>query len=343
MNETAPRVIKIPAKPESVRQAELQRQLRVAAYCRVSTKEEDQANSYEAQKEYYTDKIMSNPVWTMAGVFADKGITGTSVKKREDFMRMIRHCRQRKIDVVLTKSVSRFARNTVDCLYYTRALKELGIAVIFASAALALILSDPRLMPIAEVRSFASALVFVGVAVGLALILPASFARGAFRKAHPFVGDFYTADQKSKARTALSTGLVAGIGLLMAGLAATIVLQADVWLASATFLAFAAVGVFVIVRSALLGARCNLARYNRASLGGMSEEQIEAMGDDGLAERARRAKRERGTYAAVMLAATAVGLVLMFTPASRLFLLAWPVGGLACLAIKAFRSARSDG
>lgn len=131
MNETAPRVIKIPAKPESVRQAELQRQLRVAAYCRVSTKEEDQANSYEVQKEYYTDKIMSNPAWTMAGIFADKGITGTSVKKREDFMRMIRHCRQKKIDVVLTKSVSRFARNTVDCLYYTRALKELGIAVIF--------------------------------------------------------------------------------------------------------------------------------------------------------------------------------------------------------------------
>ena len=97
MNETAPRVIKIPAKPESVRQAELQRQLRVAAYCRVSTKEEDQTNSYEVQKEYYTDKIMSNPAWTMAGIFADKGITGTSVKKREDFMRMIRHCRQRKV------------------------------------------------------------------------------------------------------------------------------------------------------------------------------------------------------------------------------------------------------
>ena len=131
MNETAPRVIKIPAKPESVRQAELQRQLRVAAYCRVSTKEEDQTNSYEVQKEYYTDKIMSNSAWTMAGIFADKGITGTSVKKREDFMRMIRHCRQRKIDVVLTKSVSRFARNTVDCLNYVRMLKAQGIAVYF--------------------------------------------------------------------------------------------------------------------------------------------------------------------------------------------------------------------
>lgn len=131
MKEDAPRVIKIPAKPEATRQAEARRQLRVAAYCRVSTKEEDQANSYEVQKEYYTDKIMSNTAWTMAGIFADKGITGTSAKKREDFMRMIRHCRQKKIDVILTKSVSRFSRNTVDCLYYIRALKQLGIAVIF--------------------------------------------------------------------------------------------------------------------------------------------------------------------------------------------------------------------
>ena len=218
----------------------------------------------------------------------------------------------------------------------------LGIAVIFASAALALILSDPRLMPIAEVRSFASALVFVGVAVGLALILPASFARGAFRKAHPFVGDFYTADQKTQARATLSTGLVAGIALILAGMAATIVLQADVWLASAVFFLCAAVGVFVIVRSCLLGSRCNLTRYNRRSLGGMSEEQIEAMCDDGLAERARRAKRESGTYAAVMCAATAVGLVLAFTPAAPLFLLAWPVGGIVCAAIKAFRSSRSS-
>ena len=131
MKEDAPRVIKIPAKPEATRQAEARRQLRVAAYCRVSTKEEDQANSYEVQKEYYADKIMSNTAWTMAGIFADKGITGTSAKKREDFMRMIRHCRQKKIDVILTKSVSRFSRNTVDCLYYIWALKQLGIAVIF--------------------------------------------------------------------------------------------------------------------------------------------------------------------------------------------------------------------
>ena len=83
MKDDAPRVIKTPAKPETTRQAEARRQLRVAAYCRVSTKEEDQANSYEVQKEYYTYKIMSNTAWTMAGIFADKGITGTSAKKRD--------------------------------------------------------------------------------------------------------------------------------------------------------------------------------------------------------------------------------------------------------------------
>lgn len=129
--ESTPKVIKIPAKIFPETQAQNCRQIRVAAYCRVSTKEEDQANSYEAQKEYYTDKIMKNPEWSMAGIFADKGITGTSAKKRGDFMRMIKHCRQKKIDVILTKSVSRFSRNTVDCLYYIRALKALGIAVIF--------------------------------------------------------------------------------------------------------------------------------------------------------------------------------------------------------------------
>ena len=84
MKDDAPRVIKIPAKPETTRQAEARRQLRVAAYCRVSTKEEDQANSYEVQKEYYTDKIMSNTAWTMAGIFADAPvIIGLKTLRRE--------------------------------------------------------------------------------------------------------------------------------------------------------------------------------------------------------------------------------------------------------------------
>ena len=107
------------------------KQLRVAAYCRVSTDSEEQEMSFEAQRSYYTDKIMKNPDWAMAGIFADEGISGTQANKRKEFMRMIRLCKQKKIDMVLTKSVSRFARNTVDCLNYIRELKALGIPVVF--------------------------------------------------------------------------------------------------------------------------------------------------------------------------------------------------------------------
>lgn len=131
MREHPPKVITIPAKPDAAKQQVIPRQLRVAAYCRVSTDDEEQLTSYEAQQTYYTDKIMTNRDWTMAGIFADEGITGTSARKRPEFLRMIRQCRQKKIDIILTKSISRFARNTVDCLNYIRVLRELGIAVIF--------------------------------------------------------------------------------------------------------------------------------------------------------------------------------------------------------------------
>ena len=131
MTDEKPRVIIIPPKPELQQTVAVTKQLRVAAYCRVSTKEEEQASSYEAQCEYYTDKIMSNKEWTMAGIFADEGITGTSTKQRTEFLRMIRQCKQKKIDLILTKSIQRFARNTLDCINYTRILRQLGIGVLF--------------------------------------------------------------------------------------------------------------------------------------------------------------------------------------------------------------------
>ena len=106
-------------------------QLRVAAYCRVSTAQEEQQNSYQVQIDYYTEYINKNKDWTLAGIFADEGISGTQTKKRTEFNRMIRLCKKKKIDLVLCKSISRFARNTVDCLQYVRQLKELGISVIF--------------------------------------------------------------------------------------------------------------------------------------------------------------------------------------------------------------------
>lgn len=104
---------------------------RVAAYCRVSTDESSQLNSYQTQIDYYNNLISTNPAWEPAGVFADEGISGTATKKRVQFNRMIRLCRSRKIDLILCKSISRFARNTVDCLAYVRELKALDIPVIF--------------------------------------------------------------------------------------------------------------------------------------------------------------------------------------------------------------------
>ncbi len=139
------RIVVIPAKSrEEIQQAE--RRLRVAAYCRVSTDQEEQESSYEAQIGYYTEKIKNNAEWTLAGIFADEGITGTQAKKRPEFMKMIRLCRQRKIDMILTKSLSRFARNTVDSLKYIRDLKALGIAVIFEKENINTLETDTEMM-----------------------------------------------------------------------------------------------------------------------------------------------------------------------------------------------------
>ncbi len=122
------RVVIIPAKSqEEINQS---KRLRVAAYCRVSTDEKEQVNSYKAQIKYYTEKINKNPEWQMAGIFADEGISGTQAKKRPEFLKMIRQCRQGKIDLILTKSFSRFARNTLDSIDYIRELRLLGIGVV---------------------------------------------------------------------------------------------------------------------------------------------------------------------------------------------------------------------
>lgn len=107
------------------------RQQRVAPYCRVSTNKEDQINSYENQKKIYTERIAAEPKWTMVDIFADKGLSGTGTKKRKEFNRLMRYCKQGKVDMIITKSVSRFARNTLDCLKYIRMLKELGVDVYF--------------------------------------------------------------------------------------------------------------------------------------------------------------------------------------------------------------------
>ena len=111
--------------------AEQRPKLKVAAYCWVSTDSEEQASSYEVQVAHYTQFIQKNPEWELAGIYADDGITGTNTKKREEFNRMIQDCMDGKIDMIITKSISRFARNTLDCLKYIRELKEKNIPVFF--------------------------------------------------------------------------------------------------------------------------------------------------------------------------------------------------------------------
>ena len=126
------KVSMIPAKPQYDRSIKLsEKKLRVAAYCRVSTELEEQESSYEAQVEYYTRKIQETDNWKMAGIYADDGKSATNTKKRDDFNAMIKDALDGKIDMILTKSVSRFARNTVDSLLTIRKLKEKNVAVVF--------------------------------------------------------------------------------------------------------------------------------------------------------------------------------------------------------------------
>lgn len=103
----------------------------MAAYCRVSTDQLEQLSSYEAQVTYYTNYIEEHPDYEMAEIYADEGISATNTKKRDQFNKMIRDCKARKIGMIITKSISRFARNTLDCLNYVRELKELGVGIIF--------------------------------------------------------------------------------------------------------------------------------------------------------------------------------------------------------------------
>ena len=105
--------------------------IRVAVYCRVSTDDDEQLGSFESQKLYYEQKIASNKDWVNAGIFADEAVTGTKTDKRSGFQDMIAHCYNGEIDMILTKSISRFARNTVDTLNYVRMLRDRNIAIFF--------------------------------------------------------------------------------------------------------------------------------------------------------------------------------------------------------------------
>ena len=129
--KTPRKVTVTPADPKYTEKDIRKQYLRVAPYCRVSTGSEEQQTSYTAQIDYFTRRISENKDWTMVKMYADKGITGTSAKKRPEFLKMIRDAEKGKIDLIITKSVSRFCRNTLDGLEYVRRLKRCGVGVFF--------------------------------------------------------------------------------------------------------------------------------------------------------------------------------------------------------------------
>ena len=110
--------------------------LQVAAYCRVSTDKEDQANSFEAQQRYFREYIQRQPDWVLQGIYADEGISGTSTNKRVEFNKMLHAAELGQIDLIVTKEVSRFTRNTVDALQITRELRRRGVGVLFLNDSL---------------------------------------------------------------------------------------------------------------------------------------------------------------------------------------------------------------
>lgn len=138
-------IILVEPKKSLLVDKEKYRQKRVAAYCRVSTDSEEQLTSYTNQKRVYTEMIAANKEWCFAGMYADEGISGTRADKRPEFKRMINDCLAGKIDYIITKSVSRFARNTVDCLDYVRMLKARDIGIYFEEQNIDTLKSDSEL------------------------------------------------------------------------------------------------------------------------------------------------------------------------------------------------------
>jgi Site-specific recombinases, DNA invertase Pin homologs len=125
----------IPAKP-AVSAMDSDKTLRVAAYCRVSTDAVEQETSYELQKEHFESLIRMHPNWRLAGIYADKGKSGTNTRHRDSFRKLIDDCYAGKIDLVVTRAVSRFARNLLDCLNYVRELKKIGVEIFFEQESL---------------------------------------------------------------------------------------------------------------------------------------------------------------------------------------------------------------
>lgn len=222
----------------------------------------------------------------------------------------------------------------------------IGIAIVILGGSLAMLLAGSTLFPGSSYQSYSSILILVGAVCGLAVMLPASARLRNFRRTYPYVEDFYTEDQKSAARMGLSKYLATGIGLIVSGFAAVMIPGIDQWLSSAVLLFFLAIGVFCIVRGCLMNARCEVSRYNRKALCCLDDAKLGELNNEDLRTCAREARRERSACIVVLSVATAVGLLLLFVPvfhAQRWFWIAWLVGAVLCVAVRAVFSIRRSG
>lgn len=216
---------------------------------------------------------------------------------------------------------------------------SLGIALILFGVAGAAFFGKDSMSAGADPSALSVVSLFIGIAAGLALIIPAGVENNAFRHDHPFIENFYTAEQCRKNRKLFTTCLVSGITLIFMGIVSAVILQENESLSGAVFLMFTAFGVFLIVYGSLMGNRSDLDAYNRESLRDLSDEKIAELSPD-KQEQVRATKKSEGLYGGIMMIATALGLLLLFVPAfhaQSFFWLTWPIGGILCGAIAAFR------
>ena len=162
------------------------KKLRVAAYARVSSSSSEQMESFAAQVKHYTDLIENNPAWIFAGMYADEGISGTKKENRSEFLRLIADCEAKRIELVITKSISRFARNTTDCLEAVRKLTELGIGICFEKEGINTMTSESEL--ILAVLSSLAAEESVSISQNSKWSIKRRFQNGTFKMALPPYG-----------------------------------------------------------------------------------------------------------------------------------------------------------
>lgn len=221
---------------------------------------------------------------------------------------------------------------------------SLGVVFILLGVGVASLLQGACPFSDVDPDTYSAVALFGGVALGICFILPAAFERSAFQKAHPFIEDFYTGEQKAAARQKLSTGLVIGIVTILAGLCVAALLQNNERIAGFVFFLFVAAGVFLIMYAAIAGARCDVAAYNKEALSDLDDDQIAALGDPTLQAKAHSARNEGAWSGVIMCTATALGLLLLFVPAfhaQEWFWVVWPIGGVLCGAVTAWRRALS--